>query len=108
MNEYDFSKIKYEDFFSCNNCNANNIKGFYTTSIKCSDNFFINITKNPGYDFNFCLNPIIDPTKFYIDNTKINQKYYKGQTIKYIINNDIEKIYIDKIFKINGHVFNYK
>ena len=34
VNEYDISKLKYEDFFSCNNCNANNIKGFYTTSIK--------------------------------------------------------------------------
>ena len=42
VNEYDFSKVKYEDFFSCNNCNLNKEKGFYTNSkIKCNDNNFI-------------------------------------------------------------------
>ena len=102
VNEYDFSKVKYEDFFSCKNCNLNEEKGFYTTLQKCNDNnFYINLTSIPG-EFDFCLNPIKDPTIFYIDNTKINQKYYKGNTFKYIINNETEKIYIDKIFNING------
>jgi hypothetical protein len=57
-NEYDFSKVKYEDFFSCKNCNLNKKKGFYTTLKKCNDNnFIINLTSIPG-EFDFCLNPI--------------------------------------------------
>ena len=102
INEYDFSNVKYENFFSCINCNENGIKGFYTTNDKCfGKNYIIKHNSSPRDSF-FCLNPTKDPSIFYIDNTKINQKYYKGNTFKYIINNETEKIYIDKIFNING------
>ena len=101
VNEYDITDVRYEDFFFCEKCNANTGKGFHSTEYKCKGKSYIKVLLVPEEVF-FCLNPINDPTIFYIDETKINQKYYIGKNINYIINNDTEKIYIDKIFNING------
>ena len=88
VNEYDFSNVKYEDFFSCINCDENNIKGFSKPNDKIyGKNYIIKHNSSPRESF-FYLNPTKNPSIFYIDNTKINQKYYKGNTFKYIINNE--------------------
>ena len=66
--------VKYEDFFSCMNCNENNINGFYTTNDKFyGKNYIIKHNSSPRESF-FCLNPTKNPSNFYTDNTKINQK----------------------------------
>ena len=64
VNEYDFSNVKYEDFFSCKNCDINNAYGFYTSNEKCfGKNYIIEHNLTPRDSF-FCLNPINDPTIF--------------------------------------------
>jgi hypothetical protein len=40
--------------------------------------------------------------KFYIDDNKINQKFYKGKTLIYFLNNESDDFNINNIFSING------
>ena len=49
-----------------------------------------------------CLNPTNDISIFYIDESKINQNYYNGKIIKYILNNEYDSFNINNIFIITG------
>ena len=61
--------------------------------------FFYNDQKNYN---TFCLKPTSDISIFYIDESKINQNFYKGKTIEYILNNESDNFYINNTFIING------
>ena len=50
----------------------------------------------------FCLKPMNSIDKFYIDDNKINQKFYKGETLIYFLNNESDDFNINNIFSING------
>jgi len=106
INEYDITVLNYEDFYSCNECfEPNGTKKFVTTSELCIDKNIIS-TGYQGLEsitkfYNFCLDPKNDISSFFIDNSKINQNYYKGKEVKYILNDETININIDKIFVIN-------
>ena len=106
INEYDITVLNYEDFYSCNDCvDPNGPKKFVITSELCVDKNIIS-TGDQGSAFitkfyNFCLDPKNDISSFFIDNSKINQNYYKGEEVKYILNDETININIDKIFVIN-------
>ena len=108
INEYDITILNYEDFYSCNDCvDPNGPKKFVTSSELCKDKKIIS-TGDQGTAFitkfyNFCLDPKSDISSFFIDNSKINQNYYKGKEVKYILNNEINNFNIDNIFVINGN-----
>ena len=108
INEYDITLLNYEEFYTCNDCvDPNGPKKFVTTSELCVDKNIIS-TGDQGTAFitkfyNFCLDPKSDISSFFIDNSKINQKYYKGKEVKYILYDEIINFNIDKIFVINGN-----
>ena len=103
INEYIITNIDYNNYFFCNNCNANNVpQNFFTTTDICSgENHFIRIIENPG-SVNFCLGPN-NLTNFYINKNKINPNFYKGKIVKYILNDEINTFIIDNIFIVNGN-----
>ena len=51
----------------------------------------------------FCLNPSNIISYFYTDESKINTNFYKGKTVKYLLNNEIDNFNIDNIFVIDGY-----
>jgi hypothetical protein len=51
----------------------------------------------------FCLNPSNDITYYYLDESKINPNFYKGKTVKYLLNNENDNFNIDNIFVIDGN-----
>ena len=77
-----------------------------TTSELCVDKKIISTGNAGNYfntvSYNFCLDPKSDISSFFIDNSKINQKYYKGKEVKYILYDEINNFNIDEIFIING------
>ena len=101
INEYIIDNIDFKKYFFCNNCNANYVpKNFITTTSTCSNgNPGIIATENPG-NFAFCLSPN-NLTNFYINKNEINQKFYKGKIVKYILNDEINTFNIDNIFTVN-------
>ena len=107
INEYDITLVNYEDFYSCNECNDAGPKKFVKTSESCVDKNIIS-TGNAGNYFNtvyynFCLDPKSDITSLFIDNSKINQNFYKGKEVKYILYDNNINLNIDNIFTINGN-----
>ena len=101
INEYIITNIDYQKYFFCDNCNANHVpQNFITTTNLCSDeNYIIRIIEIPG-SVNFCLSPN-NLSNFYINKNKINQNYYKGKIVKYILNDEINTFNIDNIFIVN-------
>lgn len=106
INEYIITDINFEDYCYCDNCNINVAKKFETTTTNCISTPFIS-TSNVGNQFitvnnTFCFNPINDITSLYINDNKINNKYYKGKTVVHIFNNETNVFNINNIFYING------
>ena len=50
---------------------------------------------------NLCLNPTNNISNFFINENKINTKFYKGKKVEYIFNNESDIFKIDNIFTIN-------
>ena len=108
INEYDITIIKYEDFYYCNNCNLNTEKKFYTTTQKFHGSPIIKISQYQECDYisrnnTFCLYPTSDISIFFINESKINKKFYTGKTLKYILNNEFDYFNINNSFVINGN-----
>ena len=108
INEYDITLLNYENFYSCSDCNdETGPKKFVTTSELCEDKNIISTGNAGNYfntvSYNFCLDPKSDISSFFIENSKINQNYYKGKEVKYIIYDEINNFNIDEIFIINGN-----
>ena len=103
INEYIITFIEYEKHFSCDDCNFNVSTKFRTSKSYCNKSRIIETTSQPATNI-FCLSPQ-NITDFYINESYINQKYYKGKTVEYIINNEtnILNINIADLFFINGN-----
>ena len=106
INEYIITKVNYENWYSCDDCDYKNNKKFMTSNDKCEINNNPLILYSDGYNvpqiYTFCLEPKNVITNFYIDDTKINKNYYKGKTVEYFINNATYNIPIKDLFSING------
>ena len=109
INEYDITIIDYEKYYFCDNCNMNTPKNFEITKIIYSNGSpRIDISYYSGKKAKiryktFCLNQTNDISIFYLNENKINKNYYKGNTIKYFLSNDIDNFNINNSFSINGH-----
>ena len=108
INEYNIKTINYEDFYYCNNCNATGPQTFQITSEKCGNDNVIKTCSNSEsfyYTVNntFCFNSSNNISLFYFDEDKINQNFYKGKKIEFIINNEIDNFNIDNVFFINDN-----
>ena len=109
INEYEITKINYENYYYYDNCNTNTPKKFKTTSKIYSNGSpqiytsYYEDNKEKRRENTFCLNPINDISIFYVDESKINQKYYMGKNIEYILNNEFDFFNINNIFVINGN-----
>ena len=105
VNEYDITILNYEEYYHCDNCNINTNKKFRNRGDYCLGSPVIE-TYSSGHTnelYNtFCLNPTNDISIFYINENKIDQNFYKGNTIEYILNNDNDTFSIDNLFSING------
>jgi len=110
INEYDITILNFENFYYCNDCIIEGKKGFIVQDI-CKDNkpYILTYQSSNPYPTvqTICLNPTNDISIFYINEGKINQNYYKGKTIKYILNNENDNINISDSFIINEKE-NYK
>ena len=107
INEYDITFLNYENYYHCDNCNIEVPKRFQTTTTMCGNSPFIS-TGNVGNIFKtvnntFCLNQNTNISNFFIDECKINQKFYKGKKVEYILNNETNYFNIDNIFNVNGY-----
>ena len=107
INEYDITSLKSENYYHCDNCNIAVPQKFQTTTTLCVDKPFIS-TGNVGNIYlttnnTFCLNANENISLFYIDESKIIQNFYKGNTLDYIFNEVNNTFDIDKIFSINGY-----
>ena len=55
VNEYDFSNVEFENFFSCENCDFNTPKKFYTTNNICAGKIILLIQYQNQEDILFVL-----------------------------------------------------
>ena len=100
LNEYDISEIDYDYFWECSNCNLNynhNKKCYNRPKIEFSNHLNSYIRNNE-----LCLLPTDDISIFNIGEKYINNNYYIGKTINFILSDEKGKIKIDNIFNING------
>ena len=105
INEYDITLINYENYYFCNNCNMNTQKKFQTENIifenispKISLSYYDN---RKAMNNTFCLYPSNNISIFFIDESKINQKYYRGKVLQFILNKEIDNFNINNSFIIN-------
>ena len=110
INEYDIKIINYEDYYYCNNCNIEGTqKNFQVTNTiyEGSPSIFISYYKKnenkESFNNTFCLYATSDISIFYIDESKINQNFYMGKIVKYLLNNEFDYFNINNIFVINGN-----
>ena len=104
INEYDITILNFTDFYYCNDCYVDGKQG-----IKVGDIYkdfkpkiwtYHGITKKTSQTI--CLKSTNDISIFYIDESKINQNYYKGKIIKYMLNNENDNFNINNTFIIAG------
>ena len=101
INEYDVTILNYENFYHCDNCNLNTEKRF-TTKNEYYEGSPIISTSNSESLNTFCLKSTNDISIFYINENKINQNFYKGNILKYILNSETDIFNIDNLFIIDG------
>ena len=100
INEYDITALgNYENYYECINCN-NNFKK--SKEKKCNGKPII-ITSNEKSDNYICLKETNDITIFFINEKKINQKFYKGNYKQIILSKENNKFYIDELFTLNDY-----
>ena len=108
INEYDITIINYENYYYCDNCNLNTTKKFNISDQKYNGSSIIDISyyneKGPLHNNTLCLNPTSDISIFYIDESKINQQFYIGKTVKYTLANEFDYFNINNTFIINKNV----
>ena len=106
INEYIFTQVNYENWYSCDDCDYDINKKFIISDNKCKTNNNSLIIYSNGFNahtmYTFCLKPKNDITNFYINDSKINKDYYKGKKLEYFINNDTYNIPVKDLFSING------
>ena len=108
INEYDITIVDYEKYYFCNNCNINTAKKFKTSTEKYSNGspkiLISEYDKSIKIRYNtFCLNKTNDISIFYVNENKINEEFYKGKNVKYILNNEVDNFNINNCFVINGN-----
>ena len=104
INEYDITIINYEDFYYCNECNLDTEKKFKINTETYNGSPIISYSYvNKETYFNFCLYSTSDISIFYIDESKINQKFYTGKIVEYALNNEINYFNINTTFVKNGN-----
>ncbi len=105
INEYDITIINYENYYYCDNCNLNTKKKFMIRDQKFRGFTLIDLSYykeyGPLHNNTFCLYPTSDISIFYIDESKINQKFYIGKTVKYTLANEFDYFNINNTFIIN-------
>jgi len=116
INEYDITILNFSDFYYCNDCSILGKQGFimggyyYEDYKDCKHNiwtYYGNRENSQKTTQTICLKPTNDISIFYIDESKINQNYYQGKIIKYILNNENDNFNINESFIITGKD-NYK
>lgn len=103
INEYDITEPNnYYDYYYCKDCIVYGQNNFTVTKLpECCSRTVIIPTSTPSSNI-LCLKPMNNIDKFYIDDNKINQKFYKGKTLIYFLNNESDDFNINNIFSING------
>ena len=103
INEYDITEPNnYYDYYYCKDYVVYGQNNFTVGKLPeyCSRTVIIP-TSTPSSNI-LCLKPRNNIDKFYIDDNKINQKFYKGKTLIYFLNNESDDFNINNIFSING------
>ena len=107
INEYDITILNFTDFYYCNDCYFNGKQDFIVSGT-CKDRkptiytYYNNSIIQKATNQTICLKPTNDISIFYIDESKINQNYYEGKIIKYILNNEYDNFNINNTFIITG------
>jgi len=107
INEYDITILNFKDFYYCNDCYYDGKQDFIVGEIKKDGKrniytYYNNSNIQRATNQTICLKPTNDISIFYINESKINQNYYKGKIIKYILNNEISNFDINNLFTITG------
>ena len=89
INEYDITILNdYYYYYYCKDCKVDGKKKFLVQKdFPYCPLTTMQTTSSPATN-TFCLKPMKNIDEFYISDKKINKKFYKGNTLIYILNNE--------------------
>ena len=106
LNEYDITFLPVEKYYFCTKCRMNTPYNFALTLYNNKPEIILTHKSNGkvilyNVNYTFCLYGNNDISYFNLGKQYIKENYYKGKTLKYILNNNNYNFDIDKIFSIN-------